>query len=138
MSPSVQRCRCRVHLLVVLTVLGCGLTTTTARAQITAAASITGKVADETGGALPGVTVTGRSPSLQLPQVTTVSGPDGRYDLRDLPSGTYSVTFELAGFNLLRRDDVDFQLHRGLLGDSKARPGFLPSGPRLCGFPHFM
>ncbi len=77
-----------------------------ANAQTSSLGSITGKVVDQTGGALPGVTLTGRSPALQLRQVTTVSGTDGGYDLRDLPPGTYEVTFELTGFQTIKREDV--------------------------------
>ena len=42
-------------------------------AQTFGAASIHGKVIDESGAPVPGATVIGRSPALQLPQVVVVS-----------------------------------------------------------------
>lgn len=58
---------------------------------------IRGIVADETGGALPGVLVTARSPNLQGSR-TAVSDPKGLFRLPLLPVGTHDVTFELQGF----------------------------------------
>jgi hypothetical protein len=69
-------------------------------------ASIEGRVVDETGAALPGVTVTIASPALQVAQLVSVSGPDGTYRLTDLPIGTYRVSFELAGFRSHVREGV--------------------------------
>ena len=40
-------------------------------------ASILGQVTDDTGGVLPGVTVTARSPALQVPQVIDVTNERG-------------------------------------------------------------
>jgi len=72
----------------------------------TGTATINGQVTDESGGVLPGATVTATSPALQVPQVTTVSDAGGRYRLTPLPIGTYIVTFELAGFRSVRREDI--------------------------------
>ncbi len=69
-------------------------------------ASLQGTVTDETGGALPGVTVTATSPALQLPQLTQVSGPDGAYRFTDLPLGEYRLAFELPGFKSFVREGV--------------------------------
>lgn len=44
-------------------------------------ASIVGRVTDESGAVLPGVTVTATSPSLQVPSVSTVTDADGDYRL---------------------------------------------------------
>src|SRR5262245_52748528 len=65
------------------------------RAQTTG--SITGAVKDEGGGALPGVTVEAKSPSLQGSRVTVTDGA-GIYRLTLLPPGTYTVSFTLEGF----------------------------------------
>ena len=72
----------------------------------TGTATINGQVTDESGAVLPGVTVTTRSPALQVPQVTTVSDAEGRYRLTPLPIGTYDVFFELSGFRAVRREDI--------------------------------
>jgi hypothetical protein len=69
-------------------------------------AGIMGQVTDGTGSVLPGVTVTATSPALQVPSVTTVSDERGDYRLSPLPIGTYTVVFELAGFQNLRREGV--------------------------------
>jgi len=65
-----------------------------AHAQTGTLGNIIGKAADETGGVLPGVTITATSPALQVPNVTAVSDAEGNYRLRDLPApGTYRVVF---------------------------------------------
>src|ERR1700730_16392392 len=71
---------------------------TTVWAQSAQSASLVGKVTDESGAAIPGVTVTVTSPQLQVRQVATVTAAEGDYRLLELPSGTYKVTFELNGF----------------------------------------
>ena len=70
----------------------------------TLASGIEGRVTDDTGGALPGVSVTIRSPALQVPQLETVADEGGRYRFARLPGGTYAVTFQLAGFKSVTRD----------------------------------
>ncbi len=69
-------------------------------------ASIIGLVTDESGAALPGVTVTAASPSLQLGSVAAVSDERGQYRLSTLPIGTYEVTYALDGFQPVRREGV--------------------------------
>ena len=59
--------------------------------------TITGKVASAEGEALPGVTVTVTSPSLQGTRSTTTS-ETGEYNIPFLPPGEYEVSFELEGF----------------------------------------
>jgi len=62
----------------------------------TGTATISGQVKDESGGVLPGVTVSARSTALQVPEVTTVSDAQGEYRLTPLPIGTYIVAFVLS------------------------------------------
>ena len=59
--------------------------------------TISGRVADSQGLALPGVTVTVTSPNLQGTR-TVVSSENGDYVVAQLPSGDYTVVFELSGF----------------------------------------
>ncbi len=73
-----------------------------ARAQ----ASITGVVTDESGGALPGVTVEATSPALIEKTRTVVTDGEGLFRLVDLRPGAYSVTFTLPGFATLVRDQI--------------------------------
>jgi hypothetical protein len=59
--------------------------------------SIAGRATDSGGGALPGVSVEAKSPSLQGTR-TAMSDPAGVYRLPLLPPGQYQVTFRLEGF----------------------------------------
>jgi len=71
--------------------------------------SINGKVADSSGGVLPGVTVTVNSPSMMGVQ-TAVTDASGNYRFPALPPGTYTVTFELPGFNTLKRENIQISM----------------------------
>ena len=66
---------------------------------------INGRVVDENGAALPGVTATATSPSLQGDKVA-VSAADGNFRLTALPPGDYTVTFALEGFQNVVQEDV--------------------------------
>lgn len=63
-----------------------------------AGSTIHGTVKDESGAAMPGVTVTLSSPSLQVGQIVVVSEADGNYRVGELPTGLYRIAFELPGF----------------------------------------
>jgi hypothetical protein len=76
-------------------------------AQNLTSAGIDGFVSDDSGAALPGVTVTASSPALQVQQVVTVTDGQGRYRLIDLPRGTYAIKFELTGFDPLLRQGLE-------------------------------
>lgn len=64
--------------------------------------SIAGKVADTSGGVLPGVTVEARSPVLPGPRVAVTAG-DGAFQLPALPPGDYTVTFTLSGMQTVTK-----------------------------------
>jgi outer membrane receptor protein involved in Fe transport len=78
-----------------------------ASAQNITSASIDGIVSDQSNAVLPGVTVTITSPSLQVPQMATVTDPQGHYRFIDLPRGTYQLRFELSGFDPLVREGLE-------------------------------
>lgn len=78
-----------------------------ADAQNLTSATIDGVVSDESGAALPGVAVTASSPALQVQQVSTITDEQGRYRFIDLPRGSYSLKFELAGFEPLVRQGLE-------------------------------
>ena len=80
--------------------LGC----THAFAQQTAG-NITGRVLDQQGAAIPGATVTAKSPSTGFVR-TEVSDAEGVYRLNALPVGLYDLTIELAGFTTVARKDI--------------------------------
>jgi hypothetical protein len=71
--------------------------------------SINGKVSDSSQAVLPGVTVTVASPSLMGVQ-TAVTDSGGNYRFPALPPGTYTVTFELPGFNTLKRENIQIAM----------------------------
>ena len=78
------------------------------RAQsATNTSAIEGRVVDESGAALPGVTVTIASPALQTPQLDAQSDEGGRYRFTALPRGIYTLTFTLSGFQKITRTDVN-------------------------------
>ena len=71
-----------------------GVATATAQSQT---GEIFGKVTDESGAVLPGVTITLSGPSLLQPQTATTS-ETGTYQFPRLTVGTYNLKFEIPGF----------------------------------------
>ena len=71
-----------------------------------AQASITGVVRDSSGGVLPGVTVEASSPALIEKVRSVVTDSGGIYRIVDLRPGTYSVSFTLPGFNVVKQDGI--------------------------------
>jgi hypothetical protein len=80
------------------------LGTTAAMAQ-QQTGEIYGRAADTSGAVLPGATVTVAGPALIQPRVA-VTSETGTYRIPELPIGTYSVTFELAGFKTTAIQDI--------------------------------
>ena len=70
------------------------------------ASGIAGLARDTSGSVLPGVTVEAASPALIEKVRTGVTDGEGRYNIVNLPPGTYSVTFTLTGFNVFKREGV--------------------------------
>ncbi len=67
--------------------------------------AIDGKVVDESGAVMPGVTVTlGGENVLGTP--TAVTQQDGSFRFRALEPGTYNLTFQLSGFADFRREGI--------------------------------
>lgn len=77
-----------------------------AAAQSAMSSTIHGTVTDQSGGAIPGVTVTLTSPALQVPQVVAVTDAEGLYRFVELPAGVYRLTYELSGFSTVVREDL--------------------------------
>jgi hypothetical protein len=69
--------------------------------------TLTGTIRDESGGVLPGVTVEASSPALIEKERTAVSDSAGQYRITGLNPGTYSLTFRLTGFRLVRREGIE-------------------------------
>jgi hypothetical protein len=71
--------------------------------------TIQGRVTDAQGAVLPGVTVTATSPALIQPQ-TTITSETGNYRFPAVPPGSFELTYELAGFNSLKRSGISITL----------------------------
>ena len=67
---------------------------------------IFGKVTDQSGAVLPGVSVTLTGPSLLQP-LTAVTSETGTFQFPRLQVGTYSVKFELSGFKTIVKEDMN-------------------------------
>jgi len=70
---------------------------------------INGKVFDEEGTPLPGVSITALSPSLQGKRSST-SKVDGSFRFPILPIGIYTLTFEIQGFGKVVQENVEVKL----------------------------
>ena len=70
-----------------------------------AGAALSGRAADEQGGALPGVSVTAKSGATGFTR-TVATGPDGNYRFASLLPDKYDVTASLSGFKTLEEKDV--------------------------------
>jgi hypothetical protein len=82
--------------------LGCALATSPLFGQTGGA--ISGRVADESGAPLPGVSVEAKaSPGADLAAITDRTGS---YTLSDLPAEVYRLSFRLAGFGGMTHDGV--------------------------------
>ena len=106
----------RVVVLIALT-LGGG----TAFAQN---AQITGTLKDQTGGVLPGATVTAKNQETGLLR-TAVTEANGGYHLPALPPGAYTVTAELAGFSSAARADFILVIDQAAVVDFSLKPATL-------------
>jgi hypothetical protein len=71
--------------------------------------SLNGRIADASGGVLPGVTVTATSPALQGTR-TTISNEEGTYRIPGVPPGVYTVQYELGGFGTVIRQAINISV----------------------------
>jgi hypothetical protein len=76
-------------------------------ASALAQASIAGVVKDASGAVLPGVTVEASSEALIEKVRSVTTDGNGQYKVVDLRPGTYSVTFTLAGFSVVKREGIE-------------------------------
>jgi hypothetical protein len=83
-------------------------------AQLTPEGRIVGRVGDDQGSPLPGVTVEATSPKL-VGKASTVTDLNGTYRLMALPSGTYEITYMLPGFRTLIRKGIYLELSQTMV-----------------------
>src|SRR5215212_9627911 len=89
--------------------------------------TITGRVVDEQGGAVPGVTVTAKSATTGFTRTET-SDAEGVYRLSAMPVGLYDVNAELQGFatvskkavevNVAQTQSIDFPMKVAALAET--------------------
>ncbi len=104
----------------------------TAIAQINPEGKITGKVSDDQGNPLPGVTVEATSPRL-VGKAATVTDATGTFRLLALPSGTYELVFTLPGFKTLVRKDIILQLSQTLVLNVTMEPAAIEEQVTVVG-----
>ena len=117
---------CRASVGVVMLVAG---VVSAAAAQQTGA--LNGTVHDPQGGVLPGVTVTAVS-GTTAPR-SSITNEQGVYSLSGLPTGTYSVTFELSGFSSQKQEEVLVQVNRTTRVDVELSVGALQETVTVSG-----
>ncbi|MGZ4811080.1 MAG: TonB-dependent receptor, partial [Thermoanaerobaculia bacterium] len=71
--------------------------------------SLRGRVLDESGAALPGVSITATNTATGFSR-TVQTGPDGGYYFAALPVGTYTVLADLSGFGSVSTKDVQLNV----------------------------
>src|SRR5688500_11486958 len=96
---------------VLLIVLVLGLSVSSAFAQATG--QINGVVADNSGGVVPGVTVTAVESGTGVSR-ETVTAANGRYQFVSMRPTTYEIRAELAGFRTVRQTDVQLAANQNL------------------------
>src|SRR3954466_101690 len=98
--------------LAVLAIVSAGLIANAAPlyAQAVQTSTLTGTVKDNSGGVLPGVTVTALSPSQVGGAQTSVTDSQGVYRFPALHPGVYQLETSLSGFKTVRQTGVTLQL----------------------------
>ncbi len=91
------------HLLVLLMFL---LSLGMLNAQLSQVGTLSGTIVAEDGSAIPGVSVSLRSPAIVMEKMTSVSNENGQFRFRNLPPGSYEITFSLEGMKTLVRKGI--------------------------------
>ena len=89
-----------------------------ARAQADSG-SLRGRIVDQSGAVLPGVTITASSPAVMGGSLTTVTSEEGLYRFPSLPPGVYEIRMELEGFRPILIPDLRINVGLGLTIDEQ-------------------
>jgi hypothetical protein len=95
--------------------------------------TLTGTVRDESGAILPGVTVEASSPALIEKMRSAVTDGAGQYRIPGLNPGTYTLTFRLSGFNVVRREGIELSGTATLTVPAELRLGALEETVTVTG-----
>lgn len=85
--------------------------------------TLTGRVTDSSGGALPGVTVTLSGPTILGGSASAVTTDVGAYRIPNIPAGTYTLTFELSGFQTTAFEGIRAQIGTTFTVDARLGVG---------------
>jgi hypothetical protein len=95
--------------------------------------TLTGVVRDESAAVLPGVTVEAASPALIEKVRTATTDGAGQYRITGLNPGTYSLTFTLPGFSVVKREGVELSGTATLTIPAEMRVGALEETVTVTG-----
>ncbi len=102
-------------------------------AAVFAQGTIAGVVKDASGAVLPGVSVEAASAALtEKVRIVSTDG-SGQYRIVALPPGSYSITFSLQGFNVVKRDGVQLSGTLTATVDADLRVGALQETVTVSG-----
>ena len=133
-SITADHCRVPMTFLALAIVVCTAMTAAPAYAQIGGSANIGGTVTDQSGGALPGVSITVANTATGIAQ-SIVTNNDGRYRAVALTPGPYVVSAELQGFATTRKAivlvvgaeaELDLQLGVATLAETVTIVGEVP------------
>jgi hypothetical protein len=93
---------------------------------------LVGKVTDDQGGVLPGVTVTLSGPAVMGTQAA-VTNERGQYRFPAVNSGTYTLTFELSGFAPLKREGIVVPVRSTITVDAQLKIAQLQESVTVSG-----
>src|SRR3954468_22124955 len=94
-----------------------------APASAWAQTTLAGVVKDNSGAVLPGVTVEAASPALIEKVRTATTDGNGRYRIENLQPGNYTITFTLAGFAPVKRENQSVSGSGVVTADAELRVG---------------
>src|SRR5688572_33342697 len=115
--------RLSVRVVWILAVLGILFAPAHAAAQV-AVGTLLGNVTDESGGAVPGATITATEVRTNISR-TTVSNAAGNYTFTNLSPGLYRVEGEAVGFRKFRLDNQEVNVNNTVRGDIALKRGEL-------------
>jgi hypothetical protein len=104
---------------------------TLASAQ-TGTADITGRIVDQQGGALPGVTVVVRNQASGVFRQSMTAG-NGTYQITGLPPAVYQIEAELSGFSKYQRTNVRLEVGKTVIIDMTLEVGALSEQVSVVG-----
>ncbi len=113
------------------TCLSLALLVSPAAAQRTGG-EIVGRVVDDSGGALPGVTVTLRGPALQG-ELVAVTTETGQFRFPAVPAGTYELNYVLGGFTSVKLTGILVNVGATVSLDQKMNVGAVEESVTVSG-----